>query len=142
MPRGRPRKPLEQHVLEGTYRADRHGPLPSGAGGLPSGAVPAKPRGLSGEAGRAWDELTRLLGGVLKASDGLMLSEAAKWMGWAREVEKLLKKLTPADDAFPRLLRSRALCGTQLDRVLNRFGLTPADRAKLGAPTDNGSITW
>ena len=30
--RGRPRKSLGQHHLEGTYRADRHGPLPPTSG--------------------------------------------------------------------------------------------------------------
>lgn len=29
---GRPRKPVEEHVRNGTYRADRHGPLPDGMG--------------------------------------------------------------------------------------------------------------
>lgn len=31
---GRPRKPIEQHVLSGTYRRDRHGPLPADLGSV------------------------------------------------------------------------------------------------------------
>ena len=29
MPGGRPRKPVEVHVAQGTYRRDRHGPRPN-----------------------------------------------------------------------------------------------------------------
>ena len=33
---GRPRKPLADHLLRGTYRRDRHGPLPSNVVPMPA----------------------------------------------------------------------------------------------------------
>src|ERR1700745_1086503 len=40
---GRPRKPPQLHVVEGTYRKDRHGPLPSPLAHLePLGDAPAE----------------------------------------------------------------------------------------------------
>ena len=38
---GRPRKPLAHHVLAGTYRADRHGPLPAHVHPIGAGTVDA-----------------------------------------------------------------------------------------------------
>jgi hypothetical protein len=40
---GRPRKPVAEHLLKGTYRADRHGPRP-GAGGAASDSPMPIPR--------------------------------------------------------------------------------------------------
>jgi len=39
--RGRPRKPVELHLLQGTFRPDRHGPRPKPAAASDGGAVAA-----------------------------------------------------------------------------------------------------
>ena len=79
---GRPRKPLSYHVLAGSYRPDRHGPLPANVAVMPAASVAgwqpteAQRAGL-GVAGRA------LMDDVLGAYepslvDGLQLLEAAR----------------------------------------------------------------
>ena len=67
MPRGRPPKPRHLHVLHGTYRADRHGPVdePGAASLPPPGHLPPwrplRPRDcphyLTGRAESLWAEV-------------------------------------------------------------------------------------
>ena len=82
MPRGRPRKPLRLHVLHGTYRADRHGPLDPDATGLPSpGHLPPwrplrprdRPHYLTGRARALWAEVLPMLHGLHRV-DGYLLA--------------------------------------------------------------------
>jgi hypothetical protein len=51
---GRRPKPLRLHVLHGTYRADRHGPLPSVAAALATSPAPEEADALPPEATEEW----------------------------------------------------------------------------------------
>ena len=83
MPRGRPPKPRHLHVLHGTYRKDRHGPLDEpGAAGLPSpGHLPPwrplrprdRPRYLTGRGKSLWAEVLPKLPGLHRV-DGYLLA--------------------------------------------------------------------
>ncbi len=74
MPRGRPPKPTNLHVLHGTYRADRHGPVDEpDAASLPSPGHtppwrPLRPRDcphyLQGRAKSLWAEVLQILPGL------------------------------------------------------------------------------
>jgi P27 family predicted phage terminase small subunit len=57
---GRPRKPIEAHILEGTFRKDRHGERSSGARQV-QGKPPRCPSWLDKEAKAEWKRLTRRL---------------------------------------------------------------------------------
>src|SRR5262245_37649298 len=52
------RKSVAEHVLQGTYRADRHGPRVALAlaGSVPSPESPPPPRGLSRASRQRWQE--------------------------------------------------------------------------------------
>ena len=56
--KGRPKKPPELKILEGTFRADRDGD-PSDQ--VQASGLPARPRGLKGEAKKFWDAVVPLL---------------------------------------------------------------------------------
>ena len=76
----RRRKTLADHVMSGTYRPDRHGPLPSNVVPMPPEPPPwaPSPDGIAalGPAGR--DFLTKLLGECdCSVLDGVLVLEAA-----------------------------------------------------------------
>lgn len=80
---GRRRKPLHLHLLQGTYRRDRHGTLPP-AGPPPSGsALGAAPDYLRGRRARElWGHLARLapwLESVDRHKAGMWCALQAEW---------------------------------------------------------------
>src|SRR4051812_14841340 len=96
------RKPLEKHILDNTYRADRHGPLtPDDA---PQQTPPVKPADLTGEAGKRWDQLTALLLGVVRDRDAPLLAEACRFWAELKRVQTQLKKTTPGAKGYNQLL--------------------------------------
>lgn len=138
----RPRKCLEDHVRDGTYRADRHGPLPShlAKGGGPSVAPdvvgsernpPVKPADLTGPAATIWANLLKLLGPVVNERDGPMLAELCWHWAELRRVKDVIAKTKPGEKGYNQLLIASGICTDKLDKIAGRFGLTPADRAKL-----------
>lgn len=129
---GRPRKPTESLERGGGYREDRHGDRknqPQFEG------EPEQPADLSDDAKAHWEAVVPDLvaGGVAKAIDTSAL--AAMCESWA-EYSKA-KRLAVYDLQEMRqrqMLMSGAL---KLWRDLAaRFGLTPADRAKLEVVPD------
>ncbi len=125
---GRPRKPVVKHVLDGTYRADRHGPLPVDPDAVPA---PVKPADLTGAAGDLWDRIVRLLPGVVRDRDAEQLAEMCRWWARAQRVGAALDKAQPGSLRFGRLTSQAATATGTFDRIAKRFGLTPADRAAL-----------
>lgn len=129
---GRPRKPIEQHLLDGTYRADRHGPLPGKgvvAGEWPSTTV-VKLGDLTGRAGELWAEYVRFLAGRINQGDWATLADLCRWVARGETIATQLDAVEPTSKEFRSLIVSAAIA---TDKVINlgaRFGLTPADRAK------------
>lgn len=115
----RPRKPTELHVVEGTHRKDRHGPLKSPLAHLePLGPPPAdwKPDGKL-----LWNELAAQIPlGVATKGDRLAFETLCRLVMRMR----VDKAPTPALAA-----QIRAYCAL--------FGLSPSARATLApSPTD------
>lgn len=137
MPRGRPKKSLQEHVRDGTYRPDRHGPLPAKNGGENAAKMPPavkNPEPLPPAAGgqaELWAELNRLLSGVVTERDVPILTELCWWWAELRRVQAQLRGMTPGEKGYKDTLIGAGICSTNLDRLASRFGLTPADRAKL-----------
>ena len=127
----RHRKPVEMRLLDGTYQPSRHGPLPADLGD--AFAPPVKPSDLKGDASKLWDTLTVMLAGVVRDRDGLMLAELCQWWAELRRVKTVLAATTPDAKGYNGLLVAAAVCTDKLDKIASRFGLTPSDRAKLGA---------
>jgi hypothetical protein len=112
----RPRKPVGLHVIEGTYRKDRHGlPTPSWLA-EPLGAPPAD---WLPAAKALWHELAALVpAGVATKHDRVTFELLVRMLAMVREAPDAL---SPAMAA-----QIRASAGA--------FGMSPADRAKLSAP--------
>lgn len=127
---GRHRKPVEQRILEGSYKPSRHGPVPADFG---IARPPDKPADLTEAAGEFWDRVVNLLAGVVRDRDGEQLAELCRW--WAR-IQKLgaaLDKARPGSLNCGRLMNQASTASATFDRIAKRFGLTPADRAAIAA---------
>jgi P27 family predicted phage terminase small subunit len=134
----RPRKSVEEKLLKGTFRKDRESPPDLSA---PLEKLPPAPARLSKPAQAAWKRIgaAAIQIGSLRRSDleGLELVAAA--LGTAAEAEEIIRRegmviASPTGTSKPNpavaiLQASRA----QVDRMLQRFGLSPVSRARVGA---------
>ncbi len=133
-----PRKSLEQHIKDGTYRRDRHGPRPEEIARTPVServvpANPERPEDLTGVAGEVWDKLIGLLGEAVHDRDRPLLAELCRWWAELKRVQTALAESAPGEKGYNQLLIAGGICSDKLDKLASRFGLTPADRAKLKA---------
>jgi P27 family predicted phage terminase small subunit len=126
----RPRKPDELHVLEGTFRADRHG---DPAVSVVADGQPTPPAHLRGDALAFWGEVVPGLvaAGVAKERDAAELAMMCEWWARYRRFSRLLDKMKNADKRLYQVTVQVGIAWTNFDRIACRFGLTPADRAKL-----------
>ena len=125
---GRPRKPIEKHLLDGTFRSDRHGLPPDDNDAV---APPTKPTDLDGDAGKFWDRVVALLAGIVRDRDAPQLVELCQWWATTQKVRKSLDKSQPGSLRYGRLMNQASTAAATFDRIAKRFGLTPADRATL-----------
>jgi P27 family predicted phage terminase small subunit len=141
MPAGRPPKPKKLHLLEGTYRADRHGKKE-----LPKSAVPEIPAQFKNDPRKRalWNELVSTLGpnglDIIHLADRKMMEmmcndydevlklgdDIAK-EGFVYEsltetgvIQRANPKVGMKDQAFRRL-----------KSLASEFGMTPAARNKV-----------
>jgi len=130
--RGPPKKPLELKLLEGTYRRDRDGDLSTM---LRAPGEPQKPTDLDGAAGEFWDRwVPHLVAlGVAKEIDTPALEQMCFWWGRAKDLRRLLQKISKAalTKEYFRVQVLAAQADKTFNQVASRFGLTPADRARL-----------
>lgn len=102
---------------------------------LPTGA-PEKPAKMKGEAAAEWDRVVPLLAskGALSPGDRaalIVLCEA--WADYVTLGRRLAKVTTgPVDERKIQTMRQDAYA--RLVAMLTRFGLTPADRARVKVP--------
>lgn len=138
---GRPPKPVAKHKLEGTFRSDRHGDRGDLLLDLPGS--PQMPAGLGDDARELWvrvvTQLTRAK--VAVEIDSSQLEAMCRW--WARYLENERHACEFAHDieAGDVYEKRAKRAWDAFDKVAARFGLTPADRAKLKLPQDNSAKT-
>ena len=137
MPKGRPAKPTKLHILEGTFRSDRHGdgvepePLPG----------PAKcPKHLSKDAKRVWKELVRVMdgAGVLTQADQWIMARFCSSAVRLWKYEAQLDQFSPASttDAEASLVTKRLYViihgeTDTLKALAAQLGLSPVARSQL-----------
>lgn len=136
---GRPRKPTAKLKLHGAYRDDRHGDRFDDSA---LSAEVVKPEGLDVHASALWDELvpTLVTNGIAKAVDVPELRGMCEWWSRYRTCMAALAD-SPTDytglmdeiDDVPRLQTMAANAWKAFSAVAAKFGLTPADRAKLAS---------
>ncbi len=127
------RKPTELKVLDGSFRADRHGDPHS----VPASGEPEPPTTLSVEERACWDELVPLLleMGVAKKQDSKEIANMCRWWVEFTRAMDYLKNLKPSHKRYPRAVQATVITFNAFERIVGRFGLTPADRAKIRANT-------
>jgi len=131
---GRPRKSIDEHLRNGTYRPDRHGPLPVPVSPADAPAEKlVRPPSLTGRAAAVWDELAGLLGGIVRRKDIPALVELCRWIERSERIAATLDKLKPTEKEFKGLVVVAGIATDKVAVLTSRFGLSPADRAKIKA---------
>lgn len=139
---GRPRTPTALKALRGTTRADRANPAEPDVAVLELGAQP--PEWITRDRAReAWGDLVRLLtpAKILTVLDplalGLLVDAFADYLAATEDIDEegpyywsttegggKIRRRNPAmDDRKDAWLR--------VERLLSKFGMTPADRSKI-----------
>ena len=115
MARGRPRKPLELHKFEGTFRKDRHGNQKNySLEELP--AIGPAPAHLAPQELLIWDELVgQQVPGVLRQSDRIFVGLAVQLLAQYRN--------NPVDFMASKL--------SLLIKMLGKMGYDPQDRERF-----------
>lgn len=110
----RPRKPTNVLELNGAFKKD---PQRARKDAEPAGELTGAPPHINGAVLHAWNEITRYAPrDVLTESDRLSIELAANLLAQFRE--------DPIEFTAAKLVRLEALLG--------KFGMTPADRSKVG----------
>jgi hypothetical protein len=119
---GRPRKPPQLHVVEGTYRKDRHGPLPSPLAHFePLGDAPAD-----------WQPAGKMLWHEIGAQIPLGVASRHDRVAFEIFVRLVIAVRADHNNCTPAMASQiRAYCGL--------FGMTPSDRAKFCQPPAEGA---
>lgn len=127
MTAGRPRKPTESHKLAGTYRADRHA---GGLDALIAASVPVKPSYFHADTAKVWDAIIAAIPAeALSSLDTWALEQCAVSASMSRWHAELLQGFPADEDSQKAFLKF----SDKFERLAARFGLTPADRAKIKA---------
>lgn len=143
---GRPRKPVQLHLVDGTYRPKAHNPNQP----VLEVDAPPEPEDFNQEELAAWRRFrdSALALRVLSRHDWAALESLArayvahrKLRIWLREHGyAYVNPKTKIRKAYPeaRMLREEEY---NLNGLLSRFGLTPSDRGKVYAKPDAPKAT-
>jgi len=137
VPAGRPPKPIEQHIKEGTYRRDRHG----GALVVTGDRLPVRadaPAHLSPRRRAIWSAVLANVAPIMRDSDVMMLEVVAVAWDTYLELQDEIDSMGLSFTDDKGVLRPNPLI-RERDRQFKlfmdasaRLGLSPADRARLG----------
>ena len=127
---GRPPKSLKQHKQDRTYRADRHGSRVSDAAF--EGDLPTRPDDLSVDELAVWELVVNTSPeGLLRSIDESELRGCCEWYGEYRKVMGAMRPMRATAKAYYRLANLAAIAWKHFAAAASRFGMTPADRARL-----------
>jgi P27 family predicted phage terminase small subunit len=143
---GRPPKPTKLHVVQGTYRPDRHDTNEP----TPDVREPEIPSWLSAKARGHWRKIAPLLVdmGVLTTADGTALALLCDSMADYIEISRTLKAEGLTYTAESRdgvrvvkhpLVQERNEAWKRVHRMAVEFGLTPSARRRVSASGEQNS---
>lgn len=126
----RPRKPKAKHIRDGTYREDRHGAMVDDSDF--DGDLPERPADLSVDELAVWElVINSSPEGVLRAIDEAELTGCCWWYGEYCKVMRAMRPMKVTVKAYYRLASLAAIAWKHFAAAASRFGMTPADRARL-----------
>lgn len=134
----RPPQPTTKLKLNGTYREDRHGERnePQHAGGKP-----LMPVGMAGRAADEWVRIVDVLDGdMLSPADQSLLASYCMAVAQLHESQASIESAGLLVEGHNGSVRRNPALMIQKQAVeviamtASRFGLSPADRAKLAIP--------
>jgi len=134
MGRGRPRKPNDMKLIDGTWRADRHGSI---EGALKAEGTPAMPKGMSKNAKECWQSLIGRLSSSGRASteDLYALRGLCEWWAEYCKVHRAMSRLAVSDKRYFRTQQLAAVAWKAFCTGASKFGLSPSDRAGMRIET-------
>lgn len=132
--KGRARKPDEQHILAGTFRADRHGD-PSTS--IVAEGLPVRPRNLQGAARKVWDAVVPKIieMGTAKEIDSDSLATYCRMVVIRDEIVAAVLLMEVMDDRRAKLSREVKDYEGMIDKLRQQFGIGAMSRSRLRAPT-------
>lgn len=135
MIRGPKPKSVAEHNLHGTFRKDRHGPVDHPIDKMDG--EPVMPPGMEEQAQKLWKTLVPQLVKVKNAVeiDSTELAAMCRWWAHYNDLMTRVESESPYDDDSEtrqwRLEKRARAAWQSFDSIACRFGLTPADRARL-----------
>lgn len=127
--RGTKRKPAEQHILQGTFRRDRHTKPRADH----SGSLPSCPSYLDADGKSEWKRVVREVsrwGHANPIDYGLLVTMCQCW-SLARRLTKLTDKMIKNHEItieFQRLMTSLMNARSTYQRIAVLFGVSPSAR--------------
>ena len=134
MAKGRPKKPIAAHLLEGTNRSYHD----VDSQWQPDGA-PEMPAWLKDDARELWKELApRLIGSKVATSvDAAELAALCDWWARYREASKVADEVEDKQSTeFYRCSILASMAWKNFATAAAKFGLNPSDRARLKLGTE------
>jgi P27 family predicted phage terminase small subunit len=140
MPAGRPPKPTHLHILDGTYREDRHGDAAANAPALePVTTLPDAPDWLGDDGVVEW----KRVGQELLEKNVLTLADLPSFAGYCASLERAIGAeralqhgdyviTTPAGfgQARPEIAIARQ-AWAEVRKFAQEFGMTPSSRTRV-----------
>lgn len=137
--RGPKPKPTAIHQLHGTFRPTRHGPTEHPIDELIG--LPEMPPGMPEQAIKLWKAVVPQLvkAKVAVQLDSIELASMCRWWCQYNELMTMVESDAPYDketeNRQARLERRAKAAWHTFDSIASRYGLTPADRARLRVDT-------
>jgi P27 family predicted phage terminase small subunit len=136
MVRGRRQEPTEEHILNGTFRADRHSDPATEA--KPPEGRPKTPDNMPENVRVIWEEILQQLEemGILSPIYGIPLTRycymVSRWRDVVQWIEEngVTVEGQHGPKTAPQVAIERNLC-SELVKLEKEFGLTPATRSGL-----------
>lgn len=125
--RGRKNKPVEIHILEGTFREGLHGGTPR------PGGKPKLPKHLPAEERKVWREIVRQLEGlgVLTAADSFCVERLCTAIVRRRKAEAMLDEVGLTGIGAKQLYVIARGESDEEHRLRAECGMQPASRVRL-----------
>lgn len=128
--RGRQPKSKSRHRREGTFRADRHADRVDDRDF--DGELPERPDDLSVDELAVWSLVVDTSpSGVLRAIDQSELVGCCWWYGEFCKAMRTMRPMRATVKSYYRLSNLAAIAWKHFAAAASRFGMTPADRARL-----------